>query len=71
MKTKDVIAATISLLVEERARVVDSLPKSLNPPEEEIDQKWATVARERLREIRSGKVQSIPGDEVFAKALKP
>ena len=38
-KTKNVIAATISLPVEERARVVDSRLKSLNPPEEEIDKK--------------------------------
>jgi putative addiction module component (TIGR02574 family) len=70
MKTKDLIAEAISLPIEERARIVDSLLKSLNSPEEAIDQKWAATAKERLKEIRSGKVETIPGDEVFAKILK-
>ena len=67
MKTKDLIAEAISLPVEERAMVVDSLLKSLNPPESEIDQKWAAVARRRLAQLRSGEVQALPGDEVFKK----
>ena len=71
MKTTDLIAEAISLPVEERARIVDSLLKSLNSPEEEFDKKWTATAKVRLKEIRSGKVQSIPGDAVFAKILKP
>ena len=70
MKTKDLIAEAISLPVEERAMVADSLLKSLNPPESDIDKKWAAVAKRRLIELRSGQVEAIPGDEVFKKIWK-
>lgn len=65
MNIKDLIAEAESLPVEERARVVDSLLRSLNPPETEIDRKWAAIAQQRLDEVRSGVVESIPGEEVF------
>lgn len=65
MKTQDLIAEAISLPVEERAMVVDSILKSLNPTESDIDKKWAAVARRRLQELRSGEVEAIPGDDVF------
>jgi putative addiction module component (TIGR02574 family) len=65
MKTADLIAEAVSLPVEERALVVDSLLKSLNPPDTDIDRKWASVAKRRLAELRSGEVKAIPGDEVF------
>jgi len=45
--------------------VVDSLLRSLNKPESDIDKKWAVVAKQRLADLRSGSVQSIPGKEVF------
>ncbi|MDP2983198.1 MAG: addiction module protein [Candidatus Latescibacter sp.] len=67
MKTKELIAEVISLSVEERAMVADSLLKSLNPPESEIDKKWAAVAKRRLEQLRSGEVQPVPGEEVFQK----
>ncbi|GJL64141.1 MAG: hypothetical protein NPIRA04_27950 [Nitrospirales bacterium] len=70
MKTEDLIAEAISLPVEIRTHIVDSLLKSLNPPEKEIDQKWAIVAKKRLRDIRSGKAETILGDEVFTNILK-
>ncbi|MCC6923265.1 MAG: addiction module protein [Nitrosomonas sp.] len=65
MKTEDLLREIESLPVEERARVADSLLKSLNPPESEIDKKWAEVARRRLDEVQSGTVKPISGDEVF------
>jgi putative addiction module component (TIGR02574 family) len=65
--TADIIHEAESLPVEERAVVVDSLLRSLNPPDPEIDRKWAGVAKRRLEELRSGRVKPIPGEEVFAK----
>ena len=64
---KDIIEEAESLPIEERAMVIDSLLRSLNPPSMEIDREWAKVAKRRLAELRSGDVKPIPGNEVFAK----
>jgi len=53
--------------VEERAMVIDSLLRSLNPPETDIDKKWMVVAKRRLAEFRSGEVKPVSGEEVFKK----
>ena len=63
MKTKDLIAEAMDLPVEERALVVDSILKSLNPPESDMDEKWTRW--QRLKELRSGEVETIPGEDVF------
>jgi len=68
-KTKRLIEEALSLPVEERAIIADSLLRSLNMPDKIIDAKWAEAARKRLEEIRSGKVKPIPGEEVFAEIL--
>lgn len=65
MKINDLISEAESLPVEERARVIDSLLRSMDPPESDIDAQWAKLARKRLDEVRSGAVDTIPGDEVF------
>jgi len=70
LSTQELIAEAVSLPVEERAIVVDSLLRSLNPPNEDTDRKWAAVAKRRLTELRSGQVKGIPGDEVFARIRK-
>jgi putative addiction module component (TIGR02574 family) len=67
MTTKEIIDKAVSLPVEERALVVDTLLRSLNPPESKIDKKWAKEAQRRLAELRSGNVKVIAGEEVFAK----
>jgi len=46
---------------------VNERRKSMGQPESKTDKKWAAKANRRLAELRSGKVQAIPGDEVFAK----
>ena len=70
MSTKELIAEAISLPVEERALVADSILRSLNAPQSDIDHKWAAVAQRRLGELRSCKVKSVPGDEVFARVWR-
>jgi len=70
MNTRELIEQAILLPVEDRALMIDSLLRSLNQPESEIDKKWSEVARKRLNELRSGSVAPIPGDEVFKKIRK-
>jgi putative addiction module component (TIGR02574 family) len=66
-RVKKIISEVESLPVEERAFVVDSILRTLNPPDPDIDRKWSEVARRRLDEMRSGRVRTISGDQVFAK----
>lgn len=65
MKTTELIDEVASLPVEERARVVDTLLRSLNAPESVIDSAWMDVAQRRLDELRAGRVEAVPGDAVF------
>ncbi|TSA51735.1 addiction module protein [archaeon] len=70
MKPKELIAEVISLPVEERAIVVDSILRSFNSPEDDIDRQWIAEAERRLDEVRTGRVKTIPGDQVFAQIRK-
>ena len=65
MKTAELIDEAASLPVEERARVVDTLLRSLNAPESAIDSAWMEVAQRRLDELRAGRVEAILGEAVF------
>ena len=69
-ETKKLIDEALSLPVEERARLVNSLLESLNMSDPAIDKKWTAVAKQRLEELRSEKVKPIPGDEVFDRVNK-
>ena len=70
MTTKELIAEAVSLPVEERAIVADSILRSLNAPDSDVDRKWVSVAQRRLTELRSGQVKPIPGEQVFARVWK-
>ncbi|HEC96802.1 MAG TPA: addiction module protein [Nitrospirae bacterium] len=67
MKTNELIAEAMSLPVEVRTLLVNKLLESLNPPNKEIDELWAKEAEKRVEDIRTGKVKTIPGEEVFKK----
>jgi len=65
--TEDIIQEAASLPVEERIIVVDSLLRTLNIPNPDLDKEWVDVAKRRLTELRSGRVHPVPGDQVFAR----
>ena len=68
--TIELIEEATSLPVEERTMIVDSLLKSLNTPDPELDLQWAKVAQRRFDDLKSGKVKGIPGNIVFANIRK-
>ncbi len=65
MKTEALIEEAVSLPVEERTRLAESVLQSLNAPDAAIDAAWVAEAGRRLDELRSGQVQAIPGEVVF------
>ena len=65
--TKEIIQDAAALPVEERIIVVDSLLRTLNIPNQDIDTAWVDVAKRRLAEIRSGHIKPVPGDQVFSR----
>lgn len=65
LKTDDLIEEAISLPVEMRAKLINKLLESLNPTERKIDELWVVEAEKRVEDIRTGKVKTIPGEDVF------
>jgi len=67
---KDWVDEAISLPIEEKALLVDSLLRSMNTSNKENDQKWASEAKARLEKLRSGKMKPISGEEVLKNVWK-
>lgn len=65
--TKEIIEEASALPVEERAMVAESLLRSLNGSDAELDKVWSGVAERRLAELRAGRVVAVSGDEVLAR----
>jgi putative addiction module component (TIGR02574 family) len=63
---KEIVLEATSLPIEERAFVVDSLLRSMNPSDPDIDAAWVEVAKRRRAELRAGRVQAVPAEDVFA-----
>ncbi len=58
----------LALPPEARAALADRLVESLDSAElGRIDHLWATEAKRRRDEVRSGQVKTIPGDEGLAR----
>ena len=70
IKTDELFAEAVSLPLDIRTQLVDKLLQSLHPIQKEIDALWTEEAEKRVKEIRSGKVATIQGEEVFEKIRK-
>jgi putative addiction module component (TIGR02574 family) len=67
---EDIEKATMQLDLEERASLAGKLLLSLDEPSAtEVERLWLDEAERRLEDFRSGKVQSIPAEEVFRRAI--
>lgn len=58
----------LSLPVEARLKLIETLLASLNLPiREDIERAWAEEAERRVDQIETGEARLIAGEEVFAK----
>ena len=62
---EEIIREAAELPIEERALVIDSLLKTLNHPDPEVDRSWVAAAKRRLEELRSGAARTVPGADVL------
>lgn len=65
IKTDDLISEVMSLPVDIRTQLIEKLLDSLNPTKKEIDELWGKEAELRVQEIKTEKVKTIPGEDVF------
>lgn len=67
---KNIISDVECLPIEERAEIADFILKSLNRPDNDIDNTWIKTSKNRLDELRKGRIKAVPGEEVFSNIWK-
>ena len=65
IKTDELISEAISLPIDIRTQLINRLLVSLNPERRDIDEFWMKEAEKRLKDIKTGKVKTVPGEQVF------
>lgn len=68
MSVEELEKEALKLPVDERERLALSILSSLQG-ELEYEAEWAAEADRRAMEIREGRVETIPGEQVFREAL--
>jgi putative addiction module component (TIGR02574 family) len=61
---EDLESAVLQLPREQRARLAERLIASLDE-DAAVERAWAAEIRRRVDELHSGRVQTIPGEQVF------
>jgi len=66
---EQITEAALSLPSDARALLADRLVESLDPlTDSDVRDAWASEALRRLGDVRSGKVQAMPAEDVLARA---
>lgn len=67
MSNKEIIESALKLSPPEKLFVVESILRSLDEPDKEIDNIWIEEAAKRLKAYRDGKLEGIPMEDIFKK----
>lgn len=65
MMAKEILEQALRLNPEEKFEVIDCLLKSLDKPDQNIDDIWAEEAEKRLTAYREGRLNGIPMEKLF------
>jgi putative addiction module component (TIGR02574 family) len=70
MSTDELLAEALRLARADRARVAEELLSSLEEPDDEVAEAWATELERRSREIAEGRVQPVSWSIARTEILK-
>jgi len=65
MSNKEILEKAMKFKPEERFLIIEGLIKSLDEPDENIDEIWIEEAEKRLKAYRNGELKGIPMEEIF------
>ena len=65
MSINELLEQALTLNINERTKLIDELFKSIDKPDEEIDQIWADEADKRLEAYRKGEIKAVPMENIF------
>lgn len=66
MSTQELTTEAMALPLPERAKLAQTLLRSLEPaPEENVEQAWDAEVARRLQRVREGSANGRPAEEVF------
>ena len=71
-QVSEVLEKALTLSTQDRGLLIDRLIESLDdgPREEGVEEAWAEEIKGRVDDIRSGKVKTIPGEQVLRELAK-
>jgi putative addiction module component (TIGR02574 family) len=66
-KLSELLEKALALSTQDRGLLIDRLIASLDeaPPEEGVEAAWDAEIKRRVDDIRSGRVKTIPGEQVL------
>ena len=65
MSINELLEQALTLNVNERTKLIDELFKSIDKPDEGIDQIWVDEADKRLEAYRKGEIKAVPMENIF------
>jgi putative addiction module component (TIGR02574 family) len=71
-QVSEVLEKALTLSTQDRGLLIDRLIESLDEgrAEEGVEEAWAEEIKRRVDDIRSGKVKTIPGEQVLREVAK-
>jgi putative addiction module component (TIGR02574 family) len=71
-QVSEVLEKALTLSTQDRGLLIDRLIESLDdgPAEEGVEEAWAEEIRRRLDDVQSGRVKTIPAEQVLRRLAK-
>ncbi|MDA3851264.1 MAG: addiction module protein [Spirochaetaceae bacterium] len=65
MSEQEILKEVLSLKPQLRFLIVEEILKSLDQPDDRIDQLWMEECEKRVQAVKDGRLDTIPYEEIF------